>query len=191
MNTIAVLDELWHTYLVTIDCLQIARRSVKRKDIASIQGTEFMEAPQDAAMLQITACRKSTEDYFVLAFWASFERNLLDFLKIECRKIMGTQPSAFNQKLHRKIEDQLEYWRSDEILDIFKMLVDSNLIGQAKKIKRYRDWVAHKNPNKPSPDNVTPQIAYDVLSNITKQLDKHTALSSTNIVSDTLVTKDN
>lgn len=103
MNTVAMLDALFNTYIVTMDCLKIAGRSVKLKYLASIQGTEFMEAPQDVAMLQIAECRKSTEDYFVLALWASFERNLLNIIMFEGRKAFDVKSSAFNQKIHQKI----------------------------------------------------------------------------------------
>jgi hypothetical protein len=181
MNSNVVLDTLWENYLVAEDCLRIAQRSVKNNDISSIQGTDFMETPRDKAFLKIEKCRKNTDDYFVLAFWASFERCLFDYIQAQGRIIFGTQPSVFNEKFHQKIETQMEYWKSNEVLDLFKAIIDPNLIGQAKQVKQYRDWVAHRNPNKPLPVNVTPQIAYDILSIIAKQLDQHNFTSTTNI----------
>ena len=102
MNSNAVLDTLWETYLVAEDCMRIAQRSVKNNDISSIQGTDFMEKPRDKALLEIEKCRKSTNDYFVLTFWASFERCLFDYIQAQARKIFGTQPSVFNEKFHHK-----------------------------------------------------------------------------------------
>jgi hypothetical protein len=60
----------------------------------------------------------------------------------------------------------VEYWRAEHILDIFKKNIDGALIGDAKKIKKYRDWVAHRNPRKPPPEDVTPEFACRILSEI-------------------------
>ena len=34
-------------------------------------------------------------------------------------------------------------------------------VGQVKQIKQYRDWIAHQNPNKPTPTQATPELASD------------------------------
>jgi hypothetical protein len=50
-------------------------------------------------------------------------------------------------------------------------LADKNLIGQAKQILEYRDWIAHgRNPDKYPSANITPKFAYNTLSEIVKQL---------------------
>jgi len=84
--------------------------------------------------------------------------------------------SNFNRDIHGKLDSGIEYWRTEEILDLFKTVVDTNLIGEAKKIKKYRDWIAHRNPKKGKPDNVFPGQAYMVLSKILECLDKHPEL---------------
>ena len=54
---------------------------------------------------------------------------------------------------------------------MFKEITDPNLIGNAKQVKQYRDWVAHRNIDKGSPPKVAPQSAYQILSKILDDLD--------------------
>ncbi len=49
----------------------------------------------------------------------------------------------------------------------------SILLGQAKQIKQYRDWVAHRNVSKAVPANVPPKKAYEILSEILWRLENH------------------
>ncbi len=81
--------------------------------------------------------------------------------------------SEFNQKIHQKLEHEIEYWKIDDILNLFKVVIDPDLIGQAKQIKQYRDWVAHRNIGKGAPPNVTPKKAYEIISEILNKLEKH------------------
>ena len=55
-------------------------------------------------------------------------------------------------------------WKIEDVLDLFKRDIDAQLIGDAKNIKKHRDWIAHRNPRRPSPGAVTPAFAYKILS---------------------------
>ncbi len=70
------------------------------------------------------------------------------------------------ETMRKAISKNIEYWKIDEILDVLKVIIDPDLIGQAKQIKKYRDWVAHRNIKKKSPPNVVPERAYSVLAEI-------------------------
>lgn len=52
------------------------------------------------------------------------------------------------------------------------LIVDANLLGNAKQVKNYRDWVAHKNVKKGQPTNVSPQAAYRILTRILEKIEK-------------------
>jgi predicted transcriptional regulator len=47
------------------------------------------------------------------------------------------------------------------------------LIGSAKQILEYRNWVAHRNPKKRSPVRIVPNMAYDTLNEIIETLLQH------------------
>ncbi len=86
-----------------------------------------------------------------------------------CRKrgIVGDQePRELATVLQEHLDEQIERWQIDDILDLFKSIIDSSRIGQAKQVKEFRNWVAHKNPRKGTPTKMDPQTTYELLSGI-------------------------
>ncbi len=67
----------------------------------------------------------------------------------------------------------MEYWKANDILDLFKVVLNPELIGRAKQVKKYRDWVAHRNPKKGQPTNVPPKSAFKILSCVIEQIETH------------------
>lgn len=122
--------------------------------------------------------RSDANDYVILSLWAAFERIIMEYLRIQAHKILDNPPTELNRKVHRKVDLEMEYWKSDDILDMFKTIINPDLVGQAKQIKRYRDWVAHRNIAKGPPANVPPKKAYEILSEILCQLEHHPDITS-------------
>lgn len=163
------LDDIWQAYLVTNDCLKISERCIDNKDyLKLLNKTSFKNSSIDEAEQKIKTSRKNADDYVILSLWVIFERQLFDILTLETQIMSTNNPNIFTQEVHKKIEYELEYWRVDEVLDIFKTIIDPQMIGQVKQIKKYRDWLAHKNPKKSMPQIVTPKMAYTVLSEVTQ-----------------------
>jgi len=161
-----ILDQIWETYQITIDCLKIASRCVDSGEYTLLKRTNFIGISPTEAGKGISTSRSEGDDYIILSLWAAFERQVYSCLQKECEKILDGNGSNFNKSVRRKIDEEIEYWRIDDILDLFKFIVSSDLIGNAKQIKRYRDWIAHKNPRKGPPSNVLPVNAYRVFSTI-------------------------
>jgi hypothetical protein len=65
----------------------------------------------------------------------------------------------------------VEYWRLDESLDLLAPIIGSHAVGRAKQIKRYRDWIVHRNPRKPSPDKIDPATAKVLLADLSGLLE--------------------
>jgi hypothetical protein len=170
MKSNTLLDCIWQTYEVTCDCLKVAQRSVSKKDLRLLNKTKFITISEEQAGDWISKSRKDSDDYIILSLWAIFERIMIECLQEQGKKILDHLPSDFNKKVYDKIESEIEYWRIDDILDIFKGTIDSHLIGHVKQIKAYRDWIAHRNIKKVPPSNVLPQTAYKVLSEILAEL---------------------
>ncbi len=173
MNFETPLDQIWESYQVMCDCLKIAQRGVSEKNIRLLNKTNFWSSSEENARNQIKKGRSDANDYVILSLWAVFERIIMEYLQIQGRKILDRPPTEFNQKVHQKIEHEIEYWKSDDILNMFKAVIDSDLVGQAKQIKQYRDWVAHRNVSKGAPVNVPPKKAYEILSQILCRLESH------------------
>jgi hypothetical protein len=164
MSTPDAIGEVWHTYQVTVNCLEVTLDDLRLGRMDSLQGTGFMDIPIDAVRRNIQASRETLDDHTILAMWAVFEQEMIAILEIEAHKMLGIAPSAFNQAVLSKIEAGIGRWQGDEMIDLFKPLFSVELIAYTKQIKRYRNWVAHRNIKKPSPKKVTPEFAYDILA---------------------------
>jgi len=172
MNFKTSLDRIWKSYQITEDCLKITQRTVSKDEKSMLKGTAFLNSSsEDESEEWIRQSRTDANDYVILSLWAAFERIILEYLQKKGRKILDKNSSDFNKKFYKKIEQEIEYWKINDILDMFKEIIDPNLIGNAKQIKQYRDWVAHRNIDKGSPANVAPQSAYQILSEILTELD--------------------
>jgi len=171
MNTVSnPLDQIWNDYLTSKDCFKIAAKWVKLQDPRFAKGTRFLGSSIDEATTWIVSSRKDADDFFVLSLWVTFERFIINYLRSKSEKLKEVVPQELASNLHNKLDKELEYWRIDEILELLKGPLDGTLIGSAKQIKEYRDWIAHRNERKPSPSKVTPRAAYEILSLIIQQL---------------------
>jgi len=174
---VEAIDQVGRTWNLTQDALSIVMREVhkqsKNTETTShiFARTGFEERALSQADADITDCKQVAEDFAILSMWAVFERRLIARLEDECYKMQGSQPTEFNQRIFEKISSAIEYWRVDEALDLIKPMVGSDLAGQAKSIKKYRDWVSHRNPHKPTPARVDPQTAREILKIIAAALD--------------------
>lgn len=178
MKASEALNNIWYTYQVTDDCLKIAKRSVALEDLRLLKKTSFITSSLDKATQDITDIRNNVDDYVILSLWVVFERNLFEYCFIENQRLLNNNSNDLTQRVYEKINNEIEYWRVDDVLDMFKPFVDSQIIGQAKQIKKYRDWIAHKNPKKAIPQSITPKMAHRVLLTIVQILEENQMLSS-------------
>jgi len=176
MSSPNILEPIWESYLTTVDCLKVASRSIERNELHLMNKTKFVGSAVDEAKLMIHDSRTNADDFVIVSLWAIFERKLLEYVQVEGRKLLQSTPTTFNTQVHQKVENEIEYWKSLDVLDLFKTVVGSDLIGNAKQIKKYRDWIAHKNPRKGAPSNVPPQAAYKILSDIISTVEQHPGL---------------
>lgn len=170
MNAVETIENIWLTYQVMESAVKVTMRSVNSGQLDLLHDTYFLGSLTDTAKRNLKTCRSASGDYAIFAMWAIFERIVIGTLMEESSKMLDTPASEFNRAVHNKIEDSIEFWRTADALDLIKPLVGADLAGQAKQIKRYRDWLAHKNPRKPSPGNIPPAFAYGVLSAIARRI---------------------
>lgn len=159
------LKPVWDACLVTRDCFHITRRALTRADAAVFSGTSL--SPQDsAAESLIEQSRERADEFVIVALWAEFERYLIVYLQDRGAIVGDQEPRELADSLREHLEAQIERWPIDIILDLFKSVVGGERIGQAKQVKRFRDWVAHKNPRRGAPTKMDPQTTYIFLSGI-------------------------
>ena len=177
MSSANLLDPIWTSYSTTVDSLKVTLRILEKGKNHLLNNTNFLYSPVDAAKQRVRDSQRDADNFVIVSLWAEFERKLLEYVQLEGKRLLRTPPTKFNTEVHKKVEDTIEYWRTDDMLDLFKSVVGGNLIGNAKNIKKYRDWIAHKNPRKGAPSNVPPQTAYKILSCIIGLIEQHANLT--------------
>lgn len=160
------LEPIWQSYQVTCDCLKIAQQNIERENLEFIQKTSFNYASKNEAKTWIQSSRMGSDHYVILSLWAVFERKLYEYIQTQGLYFSSRELTKIQRKIKQKIEKEMEYWRAIDVLDLLKECVGADLIGQAKQVKQYRDWIAHRNESKGAPTNVPPQSAYTILSEI-------------------------
>jgi len=178
MSAIDDFKAIWRNYQTIRDCIKIASRSISQNDLSLLKKTDFFENTADEADEKIQVSQKDADDYVIMTLWACFERNLFS-------RFTNDIVNPDSKLKNKKIGDHIERLQMVEVIDAFKKSkgeasigIDSKLIGIAKQIYHYRNWIAHRNPKKPSPANVTPNMAYKTLLEILQELDSQNILPS-------------
>ncbi len=166
-----LLVTAWNAYLVTQDAFKVSQRAALSGHGGLFSDLNVLEAAPDAAELALNSARKRSDEFVILAMWAEFERCVIEFLEKHTESLSSHTPDPLWQKLAPHISKEVEYWRSDDRLDVLKGLVDPQRVGAAKQVNEFRNWVAHKNPNRPPSAQVDPAFAYQLLTQILGDLD--------------------
>jgi len=166
------LKPVWITYEASKDALKITKRTITHDDKETLLFRTTFESQELAEANQtIENSLKEVEDLFVLSLWSTFERFIRRYLGAT---LQTTQPITLAHPIYEYFCDEVEFWKPNQILDLLKRSLFStnpHIIGQAKQIIEYRDWVAHgKNPNKQPSSNITPHFAYKILNEIVEML---------------------
>jgi hypothetical protein len=169
------LEEFFTTYERLRDCLKITRRALKNGDVGVLKGTAFMGAPQAEAADWIDEVRKVVDDLVIVELWAWFERYVSEYAQTRALIMAEAAQPGFDRQLQIKVAEKIESWRLDEVLDVFKAIIDVNQLGHAINIKRYRDYIAHRNPKHSSPAQTEPKRAYSLLLSIIDAVEESSA----------------
>ncbi|GAA0189631.1 hypothetical protein [Cupriavidus pauculus] len=166
------LEPVYKAFEVARDSFKVAVRTVREQYEPFIRRTQFVGATPEEAEAALELASQQASDLAVLALFATFERYVIEHLQAANERLAAGHPAEYSRKLAEKFKAEVEYWRFDDILDLFKPEVDTDLIGQVKQIKRYRDWIAHRNSGRPVPTQATPATAYEVLSKLIDEIRK-------------------
>jgi hypothetical protein len=177
MKADSQLEQIWQTYRTTMDCLKVARETIKSGELQLLTETRFAGRAVTESTGWLQDSQTASEDFVILSLWVAFERVVIGYIQDKGSKIREQHPTWFSCGLYNKYENEVEWWRIDEVLDLFKGGINGDLIGQAKNIKKYRDWVAHRNPRKATPPSVTPDVAYRILSQLEKSIESLTSVN--------------
>jgi hypothetical protein len=161
-----MLDEVRTWYDVTRAALATLYRDVRREpESLPFQLTSLaLFAVRDAALRHNVRAQRELADLAILSYFATFEQLLLDHFESSTSALVKGETEPLKRRI---LEGQSQLRKSREtpitiVLDYYKAVVDSDLVGQVKQVYKYRNWVAHGKRG-PAPINVTPSDAYSRL----------------------------
>jgi hypothetical protein len=170
MNSENPLDHVYKAFSAASDCFRVVERAIRIQHEELFRRTQFYRLPSTATDVVLESAETQAADLAILALFATFERFVIEHLQMSNRLLAAGYPQQYSTKLAEKFETEVEYWKFGEVLDLFKGEIDRDLIGQVKQIKHYRDWIAHQNPNKPTPTQISPKVAFDTLGKMITQI---------------------
>ena len=165
------LERVWTAYLITKDALQLSQRASVQRQRHLFEDLEVLESAPGAAESALSAARERADEFVILAMWVEFERSLIEFLEARTQSVRTISPRLLWRRLGDHVTQGVEYWKSDDRLDILKGFVNPERVGQAKEVGKFRDWIAHKNPRRRPTKKVEPVDTYQLLSAILAVLD--------------------
>jgi hypothetical protein len=172
------LPQMLSAYDMSKDSFRIAKRALKTQEPKArqrlLQRTCIETPTLIEAERMIEESNQESDALFVLNMWATFERFIKNDLQKRVQLLRNTHPPSLGQSIYKLLEKEFEFWKPGEILECFKegLFKDKvDLIGHARQILVYRDWVAHgKNPKKPPATNMKPVAAFKTLNEIVETL---------------------
>jgi hypothetical protein len=162
------LDTVKKAYEVSTECFEIAQAVVQQPRANLFTHSSW--PTQANAQQDIDQARQEANDLFVLALWAAFERFVITYLQNKGAILQHLVPNGLAMSVYEHFKEEVEYWKPDEILELLKGIpaLDKNLIGQARTILRYRNWVAHGKDvhKKPPVKAMAPAYTHQILEDI-------------------------
>jgi hypothetical protein len=170
MSSKGPLDSILEVYETTKDSLKVTQRVVAAGMEQLLAKTQFIDESPDSSSALISKSRDQASDLTIIALWAVFERHVIEFVREKSQPLEKFPPPAVSHRLYEKVHSEIERWKSEDILDLLKGDIDANLLGLAKKIKKFRDSIAHGH-SKSSSEKTDPITAHTVLSQIVNLLE--------------------
>jgi hypothetical protein len=169
------LRPIVEAYRAGHDCFTIVATSLDLKGGERTKQEEIVRPDVENLSAVIEAAEQQFSGLTVLALFASFQRFLIEHLQSANCLLAAGYPPVYAAQLAKKFEEEVDRWRFDTILGLFKHDVELALITEVKKIKRYRDWIAHQNPARASTEPCDRERVFALLTDFIEQVRwKHT-----------------
>jgi hypothetical protein len=169
-DIISDFNNILELYEYNKDCYKVIINIQEINEHKLFDNTKFINFDKAKIEILLEKTQKEADDYYVLNLWVTFERFIINFLSIKGEKLIDDKSELFADNFYCKFKENIERWRFDDVLDLFDEVIDKNLIDKVKKIKRYRDWIAHRNIKKRIPISTTPHEVYEILTIMIEQI---------------------
>lgn len=167
------LDDVWSEY----DHMSAL---VKVGDVVSKQSPLFfantsMEFYNTADAIRIIqGLRERLDELYVISMWATFEAWFRDYVQSKYDLVKAATPGDVAEGLHDVLSTAIDSQNFDGFFKALRHIIGGGYIGDAKKIREYRNWLAHgRNERRRQPTAFTPMDAYIILEEIIQRIINH------------------
>lgn len=156
------LDEHIEAFRIAMDAIKVARRVLDRRP-NPVSNTRLYGLTQEAGHAMLDQAEEQLGKLVAFALFAAFERTLRDHLSSSLNPISAstTTPAQLAAKLHQFLNDGVDRWRIDNVIELFNPPAAEQDVSNAKNIRAFRHHVAHGNA---PPNAIPPQTAYSQLT---------------------------
>lgn len=163
------LTDIYRAYEVAADCFKVSQLAIDGGAADYLRGTQFIGNTPDEAAESVELASSQAADLVIVALWATFERQIIERLQTRGAELSTGHPPGYSERLATRFRNEVERWPLHHILELFQDEIDKELIDRVVQIKRYRDWLAHRNPSK-RPRVVDPTTSFNLLSTLLQHL---------------------
>lgn len=157
------LDEVIDWYQIASDSQRVVSRLLDAPSEFPRDSVFALKPLSEARRLLETAAGE-LDDLAVLSLASLFEKVLLDHLMLVAeRTIRDHSVEPFARSVCEYAFEKADRWHFPDVLDLFKSIVGSGVVGDVKQVYEYRNWVAHGR-RKLKPLALDPREAYQRLS---------------------------
>jgi hypothetical protein len=146
------LEPIWKTYQISVKCFDLTYDIIKQKKTSLLTNSDWLLVPN--IQQDIVQTRQESNDLFIVSLWATFESFVISYLQDKGTVLQQhVVPTALANALYEQFKRKVEDWKTDDILNLLKEIpsIDENLIGPAKTIFQYKNWITNgKDINKAS-----------------------------------------
>lgn len=137
------LDDVLEWYQFIKDSQDVSLRLIKLHSESVPKDSRFAGKTLAEARTLLEQASAEVDDLVIISLAAVFEQKILDHLIDVANMMRISQQGVFPLEVLKYGLDKLERWYFPDVLDFFKTLVHVDIIGQAKQIYQYRNYVAH------------------------------------------------
>jgi hypothetical protein len=105
---------------------------------------------------------KHLDELTIVSLWAVFEQQVIDNLILRYKMVISGSSDRLAIPIREYFERRTERIKIEDILGIYKNIVDKETIAYTGKVKDYRDWIAHGKPKRRVPQEIDPLDAKHV-----------------------------
>lgn len=156
------LDEQLQFFRSAMDAFKITRRVLDRRS-NPVSNTGLYGRTQDEGHAILDQAEEQLNKLVAFALFAAFERTLRDHLTSSLSPISGssTIPEELADKLAEFLRKNVDYWKIDDVIELFHPPAGESEVSNAKGIRTFRHHVAH---GETPPNAIPPQTVYKQLT---------------------------